>query len=127
MKSNKMLIVFTVFLSILWVNGGIAWANKSSAAIEVPESVSKGTEITIKVTVTHNGNNFLHYTKWLQVSAGDKEIARWDFTSSQRPEAAVFTKEIKYIVDGSVEIKAEASCNMHGSTGPAIVKVTVKE
>jgi desulfoferrodoxin (superoxide reductase-like protein) len=116
-----------VFLSIILIHGGIARANKSAAAIEVPESVSKAAEITIRVTVTHSANNFLHYTQWLRVSAGDKEIARWDFTSSQRPEGAVFTKEIKYIVDGSVEIKAEASCNIHGSKGPAIVRVTVKE
>jgi len=93
----------------------------------VPESVSKGAEITIKVTVTHSGNNFLHYTKWLQVGAGDKEIARWNFTRSQRPEGAVFTREIKYKVDSNVEIKAEASCNVHGSKGPSSAKVTVKE
>lgn len=127
MKNNKVWFVLILVLSPVLINAGIAWANKSSAAIEVPESVSKRAEITIKVTVTHSGNNFLHYTKWLQVSAGDKEIARWDFTSSQRPEAAVFTKEVKYRVDGSVEIKAEAGCNIHGSQGPAIVKVTVKE
>jgi desulfoferrodoxin (superoxide reductase-like protein) len=114
-------------LSTIFIHGGIAWANKSSAAIEAPESVSKGTEITIKVTVTHSSNSFLHYTQWLRVSAGGKEIGSWDFTSSQRPEAAVFSKEIKYRVDGNVEIKAEASCNVHGSKGPAIFKVTAKE
>ena len=127
MKNNNIWLMLILFLSAIFINGGIAWANKSSAAIEVPESVSKATEITIRVTVTHSANNFLHYTKWVRVNAGDKEIARWDFTSSQRPEAAVFTKEIKYIVDGNVEIKAEASCNIHGGKEPAIVKGTVKE
>jgi len=116
-----------IFLGAFFTYGGTAWANKSSVAIEVPENVSKGTEIIIRVTVTHSGNNFLHYTEWLKVMAGDKEIARWGFTRSQRPEGAVFTREIKYRVEGNVEIKAEASCNIHGSKGPAIVKVTVKE
>jgi hypothetical protein len=56
-----------------------------------------------------------------------KEIARWDYTMSNLPEGATFTKEIKYRIDGDIEIKAEASCNLHGSAGPAMAKVLVKE
>jgi desulfoferrodoxin (superoxide reductase-like protein) len=56
-----------------------------------------------------------------------KEIARWDYTMGNRPEGATFTKEIKYKVEGDIEIKAEASCNLHGSAGPATVKVSAKE
>ena len=44
-----------------------------------------------------------------------------------RPEGATFTKEIKYKVEGDVEIKAKASCNMHGSAGEAVTKVLAKE
>jgi len=111
---------------IVLVYGGYVWANKSSASIEVPESIPKGSEITIRVTVTHNANNFLHYTKWLQIMINGQEVSRWDYTLSQRPESAIFTKEIKYKVDGDIEIKAEASCNIHGSAGPATVKVLAK-
>ena len=124
-KKTRLILIF--LCGVFFVHGGIALASKSSTTIEAPESVSKNSEIIIRVTVTHSANNFLHYTEWLRVMAGDKEIARWDFTRSQRPEGAVFTKEIKYTVEGNVEIKAEASCNIHGSKGPTTVKVTVKE
>ena len=127
MNVKKTWLILILFLGLFFIHEGIAWANKSSASIEVPESASKGTEIMIRVTVTHNANNFLHYTEWLRVMVGEKEIARWDFTRFQRPEGAAFTREIKYTVGGDVEIKAEASCNIHGSKGPAIVKVKVKE
>jgi desulfoferrodoxin (superoxide reductase-like protein) len=127
MNNKKTWLILIFLFGVFFVHGGIALANKSSTSIEVPEGASKGSEIIIRVTVTHSANNFLHYTEWLRVRVGEKEIARWDFTRSQRPEGAVFTKEIKVTVDGNVEIEAEASCNIHGSKGPTTVKVTVKE
>jgi desulfoferrodoxin (superoxide reductase-like protein) len=117
--------IFLVMVVLLY--GQDVWANKSTTSVEVPESIPKGSEITIRVTVTHNANNFIHYTKWLQIMVNDKEIARWDYTMSNRPEGAIFTKEIKYKVEGDIEIKAEASCNIHGSAGPSTVRVLVKE
>jgi desulfoferrodoxin (superoxide reductase-like protein) len=57
----------------------------------------------------------------------NQELAKWDYSASQRPEAAVFTKEIKYTVNTPVEIKAEGSCNIHGSQGPAFLKVSLKD
>ena len=35
-----------------------------------------------------------------------------------RPEAAIFTKEVKLTVNEPLEIVAEANCNLHGSAGP---------
>jgi len=49
-----------------------------------------------------------------------------DYSSSNRPEGATFTKEIKLKVDGDLEIKAKANCNMHGSANEALGKVTAK-
>jgi desulfoferrodoxin (superoxide reductase-like protein) len=118
-------LIFLVIMVLLY--GQDVSANKSATSIEVPENITKGSEITIRVKVTHNANNFLHYTKWLQIMINGKEISRWDYTMSNRPEGATFTKEIKYKVEGDIEIKAEASCNIHGSAGPSTVKVSVKE
>lgn len=118
-------LIFLMGVGLLY--GQLAWADKSATSIEVPENITKGSEITIRVTVTHNANNFLHYTKWLQIMINGKEIARWDYTMRNRPEGATFTKEIKYKVERDIEIKAEASCNLHGSAGPATVKLPVKE
>ena len=112
---------------VVLLYGQDVWANKSTTSIEVPENITKGSEITIRVTVTHNANNFIHHTKWLQIIINGKEIARWDYTMGNRPKGAIFTKEIKYKVEGDIEIKAEASCNIHGSAGPSTVKVLVKE
>jgi len=127
MKKIKMNLSLIFFVMLVLVYGGYVWANKSTTSIEVPESIPKGSEITIRVTVTHNANSFMHYTKWLQIMVNGKEMARWDYTMGSRPEGATFTKEIKYKVEGDIEIKAEASCNIHGSAGPAIAKVSVKE
>jgi len=124
MGVNLSLIVLVV---VVLLNGQDVWGNKSATSIEVPENISKGSEITFRVTVTHNANSFIHYTKWLQIMINGKEIARWDYTMGDRPEGATFTKEIKYKAEGDIEIKAEASCNIHGSAGPATVKVSVKD
>jgi len=106
---------------------GVAFANKSSTSIEAPQTATKGSEITIRVTVTHKGNSFIHYTNWLRVTVNQKEIARWDFTSGQRPEAEVFTREVKTTALEDLEVTAEANCNIHGSMGPATAKISVKE
>jgi len=120
-------LIFLVMVMVVLLYGQDLRANKSTTSIEVPENITKGSEITIRVTVTHNANNFIHYTKWLQIMVNGKEMARWDYTMSNRPEGPTFIKEIKYKVEGGIEIQAEASCNLHGSTGPAIVKVSAKE
>ncbi len=105
----------------------IAWANKAEAKIEVPETLGEGSEIPIRVTVIHSANSFFHHVEWLWIQVNDKEIARWDYSVTNRPEGATFTKEIKYKVEGNVEIKAKASCNIHGSAGEAVAKVSASE
>ena len=104
---------------------GVVFANKSATSIEAPQTVQKGSEVTIRVTVTHRGNSFTHYTKGLQVTANRKEIARWDFTSDRRPEDEVFTREVKITALEDLEIAAEAHCSVHGSAGPAKVRISV--
>jgi len=123
--TGELSLIFLVMIVLLY--GQDVWANKAATSIEAPENITKGSEITIRVTVTHNANNFTHYTKWLQIMINGKEIARWDYTAGNRPEGAIFTKEIKYKAEGDIEIKAEANCNIHGSAGPSTVKVLVKE
>jgi desulfoferrodoxin (superoxide reductase-like protein) len=122
---GKVSLIFLVMIVLFY--GQDVLGNKSATSIEVPENITKGSEITIRVTVTHNANNYFHYTKSLQIRINGKDFAQWDYTRANRPEGATFTKEVKYKVEGDVEIKAEASCNIHGSAGPSTVKVSVKE
>ena len=126
MTRRRLLFVLLV-MPVLPLYARFAFANKASTSIEAPQTVQKGSEVTIRVTVTHKGNSFFHYTKALQVIVNQKEIARWDFASGQRPEAEVFTREVKIIALEDLEVTAEAHCNIHGSTGPATVKISVKE
>ena len=125
--NNRKLILLSVAVLFIFLFSGNAWATKAETKIEVPESAAKGSEITIRVTVIHNANSYFHHVEWLWIQVNGNEIARWDYTASKRPEEATFTKEIKYKVDGDVEIKAKASCNMHGSVGEAVIKVLAKE
>jgi len=123
---KKPIALGMLILAILLLQVGPAVANKSATSIEGPSSIAKGTEVTLRITVTHNANSPSHYTEWVKVTANKKEIARWGYTKDNRPEAAEFTKEIKFKVMEDTEVVAEASCNNHGSRGPAIHKIAVK-
>jgi desulfoferrodoxin (superoxide reductase-like protein) len=124
---RRLALTVLCFSLVFSFGAGLAFAGKSVASIEAPETARKGSEITIKVTVTHSANSMFHYTQWLKVMANQKEIARWDYTSGNRPEAAVFSKEIKVNALEDLEVTAEASCNMHGSAGPATAKISVRD
>ena len=123
---KKSVALGILILAILLLQVGPTLANKSAVSIEGPSSVVKGTEVTLRITVTHNANSPSHYTEWVKVTVNKKEIARWDYTKDNRPEAAEFTKEIKFKVLEDTEVVAEASCINHGSRGPAMHKITVK-
>ena len=110
-------------LCILLFSRKISWANKAEVKIEMPEGAAKGVEIPIRVTVIHNANNFFHHVEWVWIKFNEKEIARWEFTATNRPEEATFTREIKYRVEGDGEIIAKASCNIHGSAGEVGMKI----
>jgi desulfoferrodoxin (superoxide reductase-like protein) len=125
-KMKKVMVFGIVVLVILLFQGNVALANKSEASIEGPADAAKGSEVTLRITATHNANTASHYTEWLKVMANGKQIARWDYTKENRPEGAIFTKEIKIKVTEDMEIVAESSCNNHGSKGPAKHKIMVK-
>lgn len=127
MKSKKIglfLMQFLLFV-LLWVN--TAFANKASVSIEAPAEVTKGSEITIRLTVEHSADNFLHHVEWVQLRVNNNQIGYWQYSAFDLPPAATFTKEIKYTVNENTEIRAEASCNLHGSAGPGFFKIVIKE
>ena len=127
MRYRKLLLVLggLAFLTLLWCSR--ADANKSAVSIQAPTEAPRGSEVIIRVTVTHNDNNPLHYTEWVYVMVNGKEVARWTYSAFSRPESETFTKELKYQAGDNLEIKSEASCNVHGSAGPAISRISVKD
>jgi len=115
------------FLMVIFLlSTGAALADKSAVTIIVPESAAKGTEVTIRLNVAHHGNNMFHYTKWAYIKINGKEIARWDFSGTKTPESENFAKEIKYTLNESAQIEAEANCNIHGSAGIAKASIAIK-
>jgi desulfoferrodoxin (superoxide reductase-like protein) len=124
MNRRRFILTSAAFVGGFLTTGGTAWANKAQTEMMVPGTAVKGSEIPIKMKVTHSANNFLHHTEWLWVKVNGKEFARWDFSSSNLPEGAVFTREVKVKVNGDLIITAKASCNIHGSANEASAKVT---
>ena len=57
MKKLQIELVVVVFI---FISSGAAFANQTSVSLEAPNSVERGTEITIKVHVTHSANNYFH-------------------------------------------------------------------
>jgi desulfoferrodoxin (superoxide reductase-like protein) len=126
MKKAMKPLAFVPFLLILFILPGLSFANKAAVTVQAPASVQKGSEVTIRVNVSHEGNSFFHYTQWVYIKVNGKEIARWDYSSTNRPDSEKFSKEIKLTANEPLEIVAEASCNIHGSAGPASAKIEIQ-
>ena len=125
LKNSVLPCCFLFFVLLLAAQ--TSYADKASVTISAPETTAKGTEVSVKLTITHSANNFFHYTNWVTLKVNGKEFSRWDFTSSKRPEEAIFIREMKIPVNEPIELIAEANCNMHGSKGPAKWKISVKQ
>jgi len=118
--------LFILVLLMVFLSATSALADKASVAIEVPQNAVKGSEVVIRLTVTHSANTDRHHIEWIKVWANNQELMKWEYSSSKLPEGPPFTRELKYKVEGDAEIKAEASCNVHGSKGPAVSKIFIK-
>ena len=127
MKYKAKFIISIGLVIVFSLSANSALADKSSVTIEAPGSVVKGSEITIRINVAHDGNSMFHYTKWVYVMINGKETNRWEYSWRKRPEDKNFTKEITYTVNEPIEIVAEASCNTHGSEGKVTHTVSLKE
>lgn len=119
-----LLLISALFMTLSFAES--AFADKASVTLEAPESASIGSEITIKIIVTHSADNFIHHVDWAYIMVNGNEVERWKYKWNDLPTDAVFSKEIKYKVQGPIEIKVDANCNLHGSKGPAMKTVTVK-
>ena len=127
MKSKKPGLFLIQFLLVVLLCANVAFANKASVSIEAPAEVTKGTEITIRVTVDHSADNVFHHVEWVQLSVNNNQVGYWRYSAVDLPPGATFTREIKYTVNENTDIRAEASCNLHGSAGPGIFKIVIKE
>jgi desulfoferrodoxin (superoxide reductase-like protein) len=102
-----------------------ALANQAAVTVEAPDQAIKGTEIVVKLHVTHSANNFFHYVNWVHAKVNGKDTFLRDYSMTNRPESNNFSLEFKLVVNEPLEITAEANCNIHGSKGPASKKVGI--
>jgi len=123
MNRRKFLATSVAFVGGVVLTYGTAWANKAESRLEVPESAAKGSETIIKLTVIHSANSFFHHVEWAWIQVNGKEIARWDFSTSNLPESETFSRTVKVKIEGNLEIKAKASCNLHGSANEAVATI----
>ena len=125
MTRRKFLVTAGAFVGGVLVIAGTAWANKAESRLEVPESAAKDLETIIKLTVIHSANSMFHHVEWAWIQVDGKEIGRWDFSSSNLPESETFSRTVKVKMEENLEIKAKASCNLHGSANEAVAKVRI--
>ena len=123
MNRRKFLATSVAFVGGVVLTYGTAWANKAESRLEVPESAAKGSETIIKLTVIHSANSFFHHVEWAGIQVNGKEKARWDFSTSNLPESETFSRTVKVKIEGNLEIKAKASCNLHGSANEAVATI----
>ncbi len=123
MEARRLFYSFFIFGLLI----SPALANKASVSIEAPTVAKVNEEVTITINVTHRGNSRWHYINRVVVIASGREIARWNFTSDNRPEAEKFSREVKLKIQAETEIVAEANCNLHGSAGPAAMIIKIEE
>lgn len=117
--------LLAILLLALGTSAGPARADKSAALLEGPDQAAQGTEVTLRIHVTHSTNSFLHYTNWVRVKVNGEEIRTWEYSIDHLPEAARFKKEIRLLITGPTQVEAEANCTLHGSKGPALKTITV--
>jgi desulfoferrodoxin (superoxide reductase-like protein) len=101
-------------------------ANKTAVTIQAPQEVKKGSEVTITLKVSHNGNNILHYTDWVVLKINGKVVKRWEFSLLNRPENENFSRSVTITANEPLKVEAQGNCNLHGSEGVATVNINVR-
>lgn len=100
-------------------------ADKSKVKIEAPSGAVMGEEVVIVLHIFHEGNNFIHYTRQVNLFINDKPAKQWKHSRFDRPEKENFSVSFSHTAMENLKIKAEAFCNIHGSEGAAIKTIAV--
>lgn len=101
-------------------------ANESAVEIEAPAEAAAGEQITIVLDVSHDGNNFIHHTEWVELRINGETVKRWEYSMFGKPPEESFSVSFSYTAERDLELEAEASCNLHGSRNVAKQTVTVE-
>lgn len=116
-------IVLLMVIALLFSDAAPALANKSAIRLEAPGNGGQGEKITITLFAKHSANNLFHHTKMVTLTINGQEAARWEFSGTNLPEAAEFSRTFDYVLTGPITLEAAAFCNMHGSGNTATAAV----
>ena len=116
-------IVLLMVIALLFPGAGSALANKSAVRLEAPANGAQGEKIKITLFAKHSANNFFHHTKMVSLIINGQEAARWEFSGTNLPEAAEFSRTFEYVLTGPITLESAAFCNMHGSNNTATATV----
>ncbi len=120
MKTIKILSI-SAFILLLLISS--VFANKTKVKISSLAKAKKGTEVTITISVEHNGNTSFHYTDWVYLNINGKEQKRWFFDSNKLPSSGNFSLTYTFVIQEDVTIEAKGDCCLHGSAGPDNFKI----
>ncbi|MBW6521039.1 MAG: class II SORL domain-containing protein [Desulfoarculaceae bacterium] len=108
-------MILLIIGPLIFLGAESALANKSAVRLEAPVNAAQGEKVTITLFVTHSANNFFHHTNRVYLAMNGEEKASWEFSMTNRPEAAEFSRTFEYVMDGPMTLESAAFCNMHGS------------
>ncbi len=109
--SITLFTIMTLFFSVT------AFADKAGLSIKAPRSAQKGETVTLILQITHDGNNILHYVDYVTLLVNDQEVKRWEYSAFDRAENEDFSVSYELKITETMNIEAEANCNIHGSRG----------
>jgi desulfoferrodoxin (superoxide reductase-like protein) len=125
MNTSRFYGIIIAGIAVVFLAVAPALANKSGIRIEVPETVEQGKTLEIVLHVSHSGNNFMHYTQWVELKINGEVVEKWEYSATSKPPEETFVLTYIYPAAQDLEIEARASCNLHGSRNTDIKRVSV--
>lgn len=127
MKESRTIKILTSVILIIAFWSGTSLADKTTIEIEAPDNATAGSEVTIRLNVSHDANNLFHYTDLVFLKINGVEVKRWEYSSFNKPPAAAFTLEYRWIAAEPGTIEAEGDCNIHGSAGAKAKTISIRQ
>ena len=127
MRNTQTMLLFlcAAFMTAMFFVSPAA-ANETAVEIEAPAEAAAGEQITIVLNVSHDGNNFIHHTEWVELRINGETVKRWEYSMFGKPPGEKFSVSFSDTAEESLALEAEASCNLHGSRNVAEQTITVE-
>ncbi|MGC1122407.1 MAG: desulfoferrodoxin family protein [Candidatus Methanofastidiosia archaeon] len=109
MKRAIMLVMVGLALSLVPVSAGVPIVQ-----IQAPRQVTAGDEVTLKIMITHEGNDNDHHINYVWLYQNDRMAKEWVWTVDDYIKDDQFTLEYTTILTEDTVFLAKAHCTLHG-------------